>query len=135
MRNWVPSDVECCRAAGISIFGIPCYVRNKTFIEALLSDIGSVTNIDFLTCKLERLDVLSLMIFIKCLDTIRSNISVFLDGGWINVLIVEEVMVRMEESYFSSAEGCSSSNLEDFSSSSETDNNKENLLGKDCICN
>lgn len=31
VKKWDPSDVECSRASRISIFEIPCYVRNKYF--------------------------------------------------------------------------------------------------------
>lgn len=80
VRRWKYSDVECYRAPRMSIYGIPCYVRNKNFLEVLLADIGVCPAWDFLQSKLNRLDVLSMLIFTRNLDMIRSKVTVCLDG-------------------------------------------------------
>lgn len=38
------TDVECFRETWVSIYGIPCFVRNIRFYETLLSNIGVVAN-------------------------------------------------------------------------------------------
>lgn len=135
MRNWDPSDIECSRVARISVYGIPCYVRNKNFLEALLSDIGACSNWDPLLCKPLRLDVLSLLIFTNSLEMIRNKTYVCLDGKWINILIVEEETVSMEESDALTEEGCTSSNMDDFTPSESEEKEEENPVGKDQFSN
>lgn len=97
VRAWEPSDIKCAREVRISIYGVPCFVSNKNFIEALLSNIGVCLNLNFLNNKPARLDVMSLMIFIDKLETIRNKIFVCLDGKWINILVVEEATILLED--------------------------------------
>lgn len=33
VRGWLPFEVECSIVVNISIYGIPCFVRNMAFIE------------------------------------------------------------------------------------------------------
>lgn len=97
VRKWEPSNVECSRATKISIYGVPCYVRNKVFVEEFLSDVGFCQNLESLTNNPSRFDVLSLMIFTSSLDMIRNKVTVCLNGKWIDTLIVEETSLSMEE--------------------------------------
>lgn len=62
VRPWKLADVECFRASSLSLYGITCYVRIARFLEVLLSDIGTIVNLDFLNNILERLDVINCMV-------------------------------------------------------------------------
>lgn len=117
-------------AARISLYGIPCHVRNKAFVEVLISDIGLCINFDPIMGKPERLDVLSLMIFTNEVESIRSKITVCLDGKWINILIMEEAMVSMDEPKSFSEEGSMSSEMDDYSFSESEKKDEDYLKGK-----
>lgn len=97
VRGWKTIDTECTRAAKISIFGVPCYVRNRKLFEMLLTDIRVCPNLDYLPSNPARLDVTYLMIFTSHLKMIRSKVKVCLDGKWCDILIVDELMVTMED--------------------------------------
>lgn len=131
VRAWESTDVECARAARISIYGVPCFVRNKKFLEALLSDIGVCPNLNFLNSKPSHLDVESSMIFTANLEMIRNKVSLCLDGKWINILIVEEAMVSMEEQGDDFEDKGSSSDMGDFSSSDSEDMEEEGPVWND----
>lgn len=63
VRRWRKTDVECSRATWLSIYGIPCYVRNTRFLETLLSDVGSLAITDKLEDKPDRLNVIKVLVF------------------------------------------------------------------------
>lgn len=81
MRKWKSIDVESFRVVWIYVYGIPCHVRNARFLEALLSDVGVIANFNFLERSLKRLDVFSLMIFTKSVESIQSKTNVCMDGN------------------------------------------------------
>ncbi|XP_058726994.1 uncharacterized protein LOC131598405 [Vicia villosa] len=102
VRRWQPTDVECYRSVWVSIYGIPCFVRNRRFCESLLSDIGVVAKGDCMEGKQIRLDVTSLLIFTNLLDTINRKVAVSIEGVWYDILVKEDVTVKVgdkEESW------------------------------------
>lgn len=127
VRKWKPMDVDCYRAAWISVYRIPCHVTNAIFIEALLSNIGSIANFDFLERKPEGLDVLSFIVFTKSMETIRRKANIFLDGGWISLMIVEEITMKTKAGEFSRGEESSNSDFQDCSISSEQSRKVEEM--------
>lgn len=84
------------------MYGIPCHVRNARFLEALLSDVGVVSNYDSLESSSEILDVLSLMVFTKSVESIKSKINVCLDDIWISLMLIKEVSSKSDQVEFSS---------------------------------
>ncbi|XP_058775836.1 uncharacterized protein LOC131650123 [Vicia villosa] len=117
VRKWQKKDVECFRSVWVSIFGIPCFVRNRRFCELLLSDIGVVANGEILEEQQLRMDVTNLMIFTDKLDTINLKIAVFIDGETFHCLVKEDATVRVgdmdgstvasEDDEWSEPESCS----------------------------
>lgn len=98
----------------MSIFGIPCHVRNGRFLEAVISNIGIIVNFEFLDSKLKKLDVVTFMVFTNSLEKIRSKVNVCVDGAWNTLMIVEE------EAQKNSLEGNSSGDAS-FATDFETD--------------
>ncbi|XP_058732730.1 uncharacterized protein LOC131604301 [Vicia villosa] len=96
VRQWRPEDVECFRAAWVSVYGIPCHGKNRRFLESLVTDIGIIAHFGFLDLKPERFDVLSFMIFTHHLDPIRNKVNVCMDGSWVCMMVIEDVAVRNE---------------------------------------
>lgn len=92
------TDVECFKATKVSIFGIPCFVRNTKFIESLLSDVGMLVNGKNIVLNPERMDVSSVMIFNNILGPISLKINVCVDGETFAILMSEEPTVSMETS-------------------------------------
>ncbi|XP_058734228.1 uncharacterized protein LOC131605958 [Vicia villosa] len=107
VRDWRKTDAECARVAWISIYGIPCFVRNENFINLLLADIGTVVNSQSITEKPIRLDVLTLMIYTESMEQIRNKVKACIDGNWYNLLVIEDVSFHKEETEGSSR--CSNS--------------------------
>lgn len=97
VRAWKPTDIECTRVDKISIFGVPYFMRNKKFLEILLSDIGVCPNLDTILSNPSRLDVMSPMIFTSRLEMIRNKVTICLDGKWIDIIIVEEITISLED--------------------------------------
>lgn len=127
-RKWKPTDVECFRAAWILVYGIPFHVRNARFLEALLSNVGVIANFDFLERLPEILDVISLMVFTKMVEPIRSKINICMNGNWISLMIIEEVMMNSEHEEHSSGEDSSNSEYEASSFSSEHGRKDEEIV-------
>lgn len=106
MKN---SDAKFYRVAWLSIYGVPCYVRNMKFCKELLSDVGVLENCKYLEEKPARLDVIKLMIFTYIVGPINRTISVCVDGVWFKILIVEDISISMHKEEGSSSESYSSS--------------------------
>lgn len=70
-------DAECIRVTKVSLFGIPCYVRNSKFIESLISDVGMLVNGDKIVLNKERMNVTSVMIFTNILGPISLKINLW----------------------------------------------------------
>lgn len=97
VRKWQKSDAKCYRATRVSIFGIPCFVRNKTFIDSLLLDVGMMIKGDSLEPNPERLIVISLMVFTNLLGSISKKIRPSVDGELFNIIISEDPMVYWDK--------------------------------------
>lgn len=80
----------------LSIYGIPCFVRNKKFCEALLFDVGILANSKSLEEKITRMDVTKIMVFTDNMGPINKTINVSVDGEWRKILLVEDVFVSSE---------------------------------------
>lgn len=80
IRSWKNSDAECRRVTWLSIYGVPCYMRNSKFCEVLLSGVGVLANWKNLEEKPSRLDVTKLMIFTYIVGPINRTISACVDG-------------------------------------------------------
>lgn len=96
VREWRKTDVECYRAIWISIYGIPCFIRNKKFCEALISDIGIMANNKSLEEKALRLDVTKIMVLTEKTIPISKTIRVSVDGEWHTILLVKDTYVTSE---------------------------------------
>ncbi|XP_058768749.1 uncharacterized protein LOC131642531 [Vicia villosa] len=94
VRKWTKKDVECVRAVWVSIYGIPCFVRNRRFCEILLSDIGVVVNGEELEGNQIRMDVTNVMVFTNQIESINRKIVACVDGEMYSILVKEDVMVR-----------------------------------------
>lgn len=102
--------MECYRVIWLSIYGIPCYVRNTSFLETILADIGTLANNDKLDEKSDRLNVLKVMVFTNQLGLINRKINACVDGGIFSILVMEDVSVSYDKGALSST--ISSSSLE-----------------------
>lgn len=122
---WKFSDVECARATCLSIFGIPCYVRNSRFLESLLADIGYLANPKSVDDKAEIMDVIRIMIFTNQIGPISRKINACVDGEIFTLMLIEDDSVSIDKGGLSSASSSSSELMEDedgsFLSDSETE--------------
>lgn len=125
VKDWNHKDVKCFRAAKVSLYGVPCHMRNKIFLDVVLEEVGMCPTLDFLNHSPSRYDVLTLMLFTGCLDTIRRKVTVCLDGIWITILIIEEAVVALEEKDSSSSSGSTNSSAMDVFFDSEPEDNGE----------
>lgn len=133
IRSWRKFDAKCYGAAWLSIYGIPCFVRNKKFCEALLSDVGFMANTQSLEDKPLRLDVTKLMIFTNNIEPINRMINVCVDDAWEKVLIVEDASVCIHkddgirsEKYFSFEESDDGGDTPEYASGGEETPEREN---------
>lgn len=72
-------------------------MRNKSFLESLLSDVGSLVNGDCLELNPERLDVTSVMVFTNHLGIISKKIKVSVDGEIFTILVIEDSTVSWDK--------------------------------------
>lgn len=59
------------------------------------------------------------MVFTKSAESIRSKVNIYMDGGWISMMVIEEVTMKTESEEHSFGEDSSSSEFEERSFSSE----------------
>lgn len=104
----------------------------KKNCEALLSNVGIMANSQSLEEKSSRLDVTKLMIFTDNIGPINRIINVCVDGDWIKILLVEDVVVSLQkddgiksENDYSSEESDSGGDTPELVSGGEEESEKE----------